>query len=249
MPVLGTLDIRQWAAGGISVFEGQDDEAWVLKNAEVLNLAVEIQPHAQALLPPGMHPSVPLYVVLSIARCPDTPVGPFTLAQVLIAGRIGLRPRGFVLKSLVDSETARRELAARCGFPVSPGESRIWSQYDRVRAEVRAGGAVALACELTDREPIEGVDIEPLASANLARSGAEDKLVLIQVEPHYEYRKAERGRPRLLSFDQAVWRTAGQVQFAQGIAATYLVGDIMLPPPRYIIDPEQPSSQMPKPAV
>jgi hypothetical protein len=46
MPVLGTLDIRQWAAGGISVFEGQDDEAWVLKNAEVLNLAVEIQPHA-----------------------------------------------------------------------------------------------------------------------------------------------------------------------------------------------------------
>jgi hypothetical protein len=249
MPLLGTLDIQQWAASGIAVYEGKDDEPWVLQNTESLQLSIEIQPQAQALLPPAMHPAIPMYMVCSITRCPDTPVGPFTLAQVLIAGRIGIRPRGFVLKSLVDREAARRELAARWGFPVFPGESRVWSQYDRVRAEVRTGGAVSLACELTDREPIEGVDIEPLACANVARSGSEDKLVLIQVEPHYEYHKAERGRPRLLSFDQTVWKTGGQVQFAQSIAATYLVSDIMLPPPRYIIDPEQPSSQMPKRTV
>ena len=249
MPVLGTLDIRQWAAGGIAVFEGKDDETWVLKNTELLSLAIEIQPQARTLLPPGMHPAIPLYMALSIARCPETPVGPFTIAQVMIGGRTGIRPRGFALKSIVDSEAARRELAARWGFPVSPGEAKIWIQYDRVRAEVRADGAVALACELIDREPIAGSDIEPLASTNLARSHAEDKLVLIQVEPHYEYRKAERGRPRLLSFDQAVWRTAGQVQFAQGIAATYSVSDMTLPPPRYILDPERPSSQMPTSAA
>jgi len=249
MPVLGTLDIRKWAEGGIAVYAGKDDESWVLKNTELLSLSIEIQPQARTLLPPGMHPSIPLCMVFSIARYPDTPVGPFTLAQGMIVGRIGVHPRGFALKSLVDSETARRELAARWGFPVSPGEAKIWTQYDRVRAEVRADGEVALACELLDRGPIEGSDIESLASANLAYSRAEDKLVLIQVEPQYEYHKAERGRPRLLSFDQAVWRTAGQVHFAQGIAATYAVSDMTLPPPRYIIDPERPSSQMPQPAA
>jgi hypothetical protein len=55
----------------------------------------------------------------------------------------GIRPRGFVLKALVDSQTARRELAARWGYPVAPGQSKIHSRHDRVQAEVHAGGAGA----------------------------------------------------------------------------------------------------------
>jgi len=248
MPVLGTLDIAQWAAGGVSKFDPWDGDAWVLKNAELLAISIEIQPVARALLPPGMHPSVPMYAVFSVGRFPESPVGPFTMAQVLISGRVGIRPRGFALKTLVNNEAARRELAARWGYPVAPGEARITSRHDRVQAEVRAGG-VSVECELTDREPIEGSDSEPLASTNLARNAADGKLVLIQVEPAYEYGKAERGRPRVLSFDQTVWRAGGDVQLNQGITAVYSQCDMALPPPRFIMDPERPSSQMPKAAA
>src|SRR5271157_1832016 len=123
MPVLGTLDIAQWAAGGVSSFDPWDGDAWVLKNAELLAVSIEIQPVARALLPPGMHPSVPMYAVFSVARFPESPVGPFKMAQVLISGRVGIRPRGFALKTLVNNEAARRELALRWGYPVAPGET------------------------------------------------------------------------------------------------------------------------------
>ncbi|HXR36102.1 MAG TPA: acetoacetate decarboxylase family protein [Candidatus Binataceae bacterium] len=248
MPLLGTLDIRQWTAGGAATFDPWDGDAWVLKNAELLAVSIEIQPGARALLPPGMHPSVPMYAVFSVGKFPESPVGPFTMAQVLISGRTGIRPRGFALKTLVDNEAARRELAARWGFPVAPGEARIISRHDRVQAQARASGALVLQCELTDREPIEGSDIEPLPSTNLARSAADNKLVLIQVDPAYEYSKAERGRPRVLSFDQTVWRMGGHVELNQGITAVYSQCDMALPPPRFIMDPERPSSQMPKAA-
>jgi hypothetical protein len=196
-----------------------------------------------------MHPSVPMYAVFSVGRFPESPVGPFTMAQVLISGRVGIRPRGFAMKTLVNNEAARRELAARWGYPVAPGETKIIARHDRVHAEIRAGGVSVLECELTDREPIEGSDIEPLASTNLARNAADDKLVLIQVEPAYEYGKAERGRPRVLSFDQTMWRTGGHMQLNQGITAVYSQCDMALPPPRFIMDPERPSSQMPKAAA
>ena len=117
------------------------------------------------------------------------------------------------------------------------------------RRRSRAGGALVLQCELTDREPIEGSDIEPLPSTNLARNAADNKLVLIQVDPAYEYSKAERGRPRVLSFDQSVWRMGGHVELNQGITAVYSQCDLALPPPRFIMDPERPSSQMPKAAA
>ncbi len=248
MPALGTLDIRQWAAGGVPTFNPNDGEAWVLKGAELFTVSIEIQPGARALLPPGMHPSVPMYAVFSFGNFRESPVGPFSIAQVLISGRVGIRPRGFALKTLVSSEAARHELAARWGFPVAQGEARIISRHDRVQGEAWTGGALVAGCEMTDREPIEGADTEPLASTHLARN-AEGNLVLIQVEPAYEYGKAERGRPRVTSLDQAAWRMGGHVQLNQGIIAVYSRCDMALPPPRYIMDPEHPSSQMPKAAA
>jgi hypothetical protein len=248
MPTLGTLDIRQWAAdGGVSTFKPKQGDAWVLK-AELFTVAIEIQPGARALLPPAMHPSVPMYAVFSFAKFAESPVGPFSIAQVLISGRVGIRPRGFALKTLVSSEAARRELAARWGFPVADGEAVIVSRHDRVYAEARAAGALVAQCEMTDREPIEGADMEPLASTHLARN-AEGNLVLIQFEPAYEYGSAERGRPRVLGFDQAAWRMGGQVQLNQGIAGVYSRCAMAMPPPRFIMDPERPSSQMPKAAA
>jgi len=245
MPTLGTLDIDQWAVqSGGATFNPWDGEAWVLKNAELFTVSIEIQPGARALLPPAMHPSVPMYAVFSFGNFAETPVGPFNIAQVLISGRVGIRPRGFALKTLVSSEAARRELAARWGYPVAQGEAKIISRHDRVCAEARIGGALVAQCEMTDREPVEGADMEPLASTHLARA-ADGKLVLIQVEPAYEYGKAERGRPRVLGFDQAVWRMGGHVQLNQGIVAVYSRCDMALPPPRFIMDPEGPPSQMP----
>lgn len=250
MPVLGTLDITKWvAAGGVALFDPKEGDAWVLSKAELFTVSIEIQPGARALLPPAMHPSVPMYVVFSFGKFPESPVGPFSVAQVLISGRVGIRPRGFVLKTLVSSEAARREMAGRWGYPVAEGEAKIIPRHDRVLAEAWAGGTMIAQCEMTDREPIEGADTEPLASTHLARNAPDGKLVLIQVEPAYQYASAERGRPRVLRFDPAPWRMDGYVQLDQGIVGVYSRCDLALAPPRFIMDPQRPSSQMPRAAA
>ena len=48
--------------------------------------------------------------------------GPFTVAELRVAGRTGVRPRGFVLRSYVDNDAAAKALTSRWGFPVAKGD-------------------------------------------------------------------------------------------------------------------------------
>ena len=114
-------------------------------------------------------------------------------------GRGGVRPRGFVLRSFVDNENARRELAARWGYPVAPGEIHLAQRHDRVQARVTAEGGTVLEFELLDRDPISGADIQYIASMHLARNRQDEKAVLVQCDPEYVFAKAERGRPKLIA--------------------------------------------------
>ncbi len=108
-------------------------------------------------------------------------------------GRAGVRPRGFVLRSFVDNENARRELAARWGYPVAPGEIHLVQRHDRVQARVTAEGRTLLEFELLDRDPISGADIQYIASMHLARNHQDQKTILVQVDPEYVFARAERG--------------------------------------------------------
>src|SRR5260370_7920124 len=118
------------------------------------------------------------------------------MAEVRVWGRTGVGPRGFVLGSYCDKEDARRELAARWGYPTVAGDVKIDIRHDRVVARVNAGGKPALECELLDRDMISGGDIQYIASMHLARNKDDEKLVLVQVDPEFTFSKAERGKPR-----------------------------------------------------
>ncbi len=242
-PRLGTLDSAKWAQS-VPTIEGYRTEPWTLKGARVLELHMEIADEvADSLVPRTMHPSIPQYAVFNVTHYPDSPVGKFSIAEVRVAGRAGVRPRTHVLRSVVDSEAARRELAARWGFPVHPGEVSIEQRHDRVVGKALIDGKLALHIELLDRDVIGGNDVQFIASMHLARNKEDGRLVLVQVDPEYVFSKCERGRPAVVHLDNDAFRADGYLEVTNAISASFAICDVTLPKLRYVCDPELPALQ------
>ena len=96
MPVFGELALET-LAGRLPAMKDLDTEAWELPKAEILQLACEVADGTRVLLPRALHPAIPEYVTFVVTRYPESPVGPFNLAQVRLMARAGVHPRGYVL--------------------------------------------------------------------------------------------------------------------------------------------------------
>ena len=92
MPTFGTLETGR-VADRLPAMRDLDTEAWALPGAEILQLAFEVPRATAALLPRAMHPAIPPYATIWVIRYPESPVGPFTLAQLRLMGRAGAHPR------------------------------------------------------------------------------------------------------------------------------------------------------------
>ncbi len=242
-PRFGNLDLKTFA-NFASTIGGFKTSELVLKGARILEIHNEIDDDpADALIPRTMHPAIPAYAIINVMHAPESPVGPFSIAEVRIAGRTGVRPRGFVLRSYCGSEAARKELSSRWGFPMAPGEVSLTLRHDRVVGKVVAGGVTVLEVELVDRDAISGADIQYIASMHLARNSEDGKLVLVQVDPEYTFSKAERGKPRIVTLDAAAFGAAPHLRLMNPIMASYATADMTLPRLRYICNPELPAMQ------
>jgi len=242
-PRYGTLDLNAWAES-VSTISGYKTEPWKLKGVQILELHQEIDDDpADALIPRTMHPAIPAYAIINVMHAPESPAGPYTIAEVRIAGRTGVRPRGFVLRSYCDNEAAGKELSARWGFPIAPGEVTLSLRHDRVVGKVVVSGKTIFQAELMDRDMIAGNDIQYIASMHLARNHDDQKLVLVQVDPEFTFSKAERGKPNLVALDAAAFGAGDHLRLMNPIMASFATAEVTLPRIRYICDPEVPALQ------
>ena len=257
MPLFGVRDVAPLLEQA-AVMEGLGTAPETLPGVEVLHAMFEIDDRAmQELLPRALHPTIPPTVTFVFWRCPDGPLGPFTLAQVRAGCRAGVRPRGFLLASYCDAEPAARELRARWGFDCRPGIARLRRYYDRVVGAVEAAGRPILQVSLIDPQVISGADVQYVADMNLARVPSSERgdgssglstqhsalsTRLVQVDPEYTFRRAERGRPVVDLFVPEAWSAGGLVP-VYPVSATFCVCDIALPRIRYIVDPDRPAME------
>lgn len=245
MPVFGKQDVEA-AAARAPLMTGLDTDAWELKGAETLQLSFEVaEEPAEWLIPPALHPSIPPYATLTVARYPDSPVGPFALAQVRLVVRAGIRPRGYLLHAYASSDAAVAELRARWGFTVEPATIALRPRHDRVTGSVERDGETLLEVELENPEAISGVDVTYLDSLHLARvqgeGGAEAVPTIVQVDPEYVFHTATRGTPRLLTFKAGAWGDTGRLRCTTPIIATMTKADTDLPRLRFAMDPTLPA--------
>jgi hypothetical protein len=233
--LFGTADLNALAAGAPRL-TGFDTEALVLPSAWVLQVAFEMPVAArECLLPPALHPTDPPLVSWLVYHCTDGPLGAFALAQLRVSCRSGLRPRGFLVESIVDSVDAGRALASRWGFRSRIGEVRAARRYDAVSVRVSVDGRTILELELRDPDPLAPGDVQYTASMHLADTPR--GLRLVQVDPTYAVARAERVRPRLLACDAAGWGDA-RIAPTSPVSASSVLADVTLPKLRYVCRPD-----------
>ncbi len=208
--------------------------AW--DDVEVLQAGFEL-PYSsrQALLPAGLHPTTPPMLVMLAWQVPDSPWGPFALAQARVSCRSGVRPRGFVTGCVVDNPTAAAALAAGWGLPASAGAVHVHRFYDRVELVVERGERIVAHLIGLDPDPLSAADVQFSVSTTLARTPR--GLRLVQVEPEYDLHRVERVRPRLVAFDTEGWNQPRLVP-GHPVAATISVGRVALPAVRYVSRPD-----------
>ncbi len=240
MPLFGTLELTA-VASRLPALRDLDTEVWSLPGAEILQLAFEVPRDTESLLPRAMHPAIPSYATILVSRYPESPVGPFVLAQLRLMARAGAHPRGYLLAAVASTAEAATALQERWGYPTIPGAVSLRRRHDRVTATVIRDGATVLDCALVDPQPISGGDVQYMHSVTLARAPLDGVTgpYLIQIDPRYTFHKAERGRPEASRFDAAAWN-AGSLRLLNPISATMCTCDTDLPRIRFVMDPEVP---------
>ncbi len=242
MPLFGQLDL-QAVLPELPRMPDLETEPWELPGAEMLYLTLEVEADVvDPLLPKALHPAVPRYVSVIVTQFPDSPIGPFRLAQLRLMARAGVHPRGYVIHGYTDQERAAAELRRRWGFPLETADDiRLRAYHDRVFAAVHKDGRTLLDAGLSHYEVVAGTDINFISSVHLAQV---DKLEppgprLVQVDPRYTIHKAERGRPELDVLDEDAWHVQG-FKVVNPIIGTLTTVDTDLPRIRFIMDPEIP---------
>lgn len=240
MPLFGALALPTVVAR-LPMLRDLDTEAWSLPGAEILQLAFEVPRDTESLLPRAMHPAIPSYATILVSRHPESPVGPFALAQLRLMARAGAHPRGYVLAAVASTVEAATALQERWGFPAVPGAVSLRRRHDRVTATVTREGTTVLDCALVDPEPISGGDVQYIHAVTLAHAPLDGATGphLIQVDPRYTFHKAERGRPEASRLDALAWN-ADSLRLLNPISATMCTCDTDLPRIRFVMDPEVP---------
>lgn len=233
----GTKSVDELAARAPTM-PSLDAEPVTLEHVEIVTVVYEVAAAAnEAVLPPGLHPTMPPVMTWTVWQCADSPWGPFAMAQTRIECRSGMRPRGFLVSAVVDSDGAAAALTDGWGFTCRPGTVTVDRSYDRADVQVRdASGALVLDVEVVDPVTLRTGDIQWIANMHLAHTPG--GLKLLQVDPDVEVHRAERARPHLVSFDAAAWGEP-LLEPVYPVAASLARASVTLPKLRYICAPDQ----------
>lgn len=223
-------------AQGAPVIESFGTDELQLEQVETLQVLCEIQgAGTDSLLPPALHPTLPPAVTWLVQRVPESPWGPFGLAQCRIECRSGLRPRGFLRTGVIDNPQAAEALSTRWGYRLRAGHVALDRGYDRVRATVAVEERTILDLAARAPQPLDPHDVYYVANMNLADSP--HGLRLVQVDSAFEVERAERGSPIIDCFDAGAWDSEG-VRPSYPVSASFTVGRVTLPRLRYICRPD-----------
>src|SRR5829696_1223158 len=142
MPRFGTLDVVPIAPDlpDVSAIAGPE---WELPDAQFLQINWEVEDAAAlSLTPPSLHPSIPPFASFFAGHFPESPEGAFSIVQVRLVVRAGIRPRALCLGAVCDSAAVTAALREHWGYPVQLGEVVASNRHDQVRFTASLDGRV-----------------------------------------------------------------------------------------------------------
>lgn len=191
----------------------------------------------QSSLPSGLHPTNPPTLVVQAWRCPVSPWGPFSMAQLRVGCRSGLRPRGMVQGCVVDNADAAGALASGWGFPTRVGAVRLDVGYHEVVLSVAIDGRDVASLHALAPVPLDPADVSYATTVVLARTPRGERLV--QVDTDLAVTRAERLRLQRPMVDAAGAGVHPSVVVTHPVAASVSRGALTLHRLRYVSRPEE----------
>jgi hypothetical protein len=224
-----------------------DDRALQVEDVDILQVLYEVRvPDREALVPAALNPTVPPVISFLIYRAKESEFGPFSLAQLRLTARSGVRPRCYLISARCDNAALSEVLASSWGFRVVPASIEMRRFHDRVDCTVRDDGARGSVCEvsLVDPMPVTGHDVQYPPGMHLARVQRDGEWLprIVQVDSEYEFRRADRGRPELRVFDAVAWGDARLDPYLP-VSASFSACDVTIANVRYICNPDIPASE------
>ncbi len=237
----GTLDTKVRAATAPEL-KGLKAEPWTLKAVHVLDVRTEIDAAAgDALIPPALRPGIPSYGVIAVTHAPESPAGPFTLAELRVGVRVGAIASQFLVGAVCDNAAAAAVLAQTRGFEVRLGEVSLVEHYHQVTARVTVDGRTALKLRLTDRHSLPGTRLNLPSIVTLARDGG--RAVLLNVPAQLVYAQADGGRQIIEAFDGTLFGAGDAFRPVFPMSAAFGTADLTLETPDFTMDPTRPATE------
>ena len=243
MPLSGSRDIRPLLEGAPTVTLGTRELR--IDDVDVLQVLFETRAaNAEALLPAALNPTIPPVISFLAIRAEDSEVGPFSLVQLRLTARAAVRPRAFLVAARCDNATAAELLANVWGFRIDQADIALRRFHDRVECRVVADRRPILEVALVDPWPITGHDVQYAPGMHLARVEDDAASIprLVQVDAEYEFRRADRGRPELRTFDPGAWGDERLVA-VEPVSASFTACSMSLLPIRYVCNPDLPAAE------
>ena len=229
---LGSADVETLARRAPRL-DSFPTDALTLPGVELLQATFELTGQGvESCFPPGLHPTLPVLAVFAFWRAIDGPLGAFTLAQLRLSCRSGVRPRQLLVASFASGDRAREVLNANFAFGAKPAAVELARFYDRAEARVVLDGKTLLELHAAAPLPLATSDLQFFASVHPALTPKGFRL--LQIDSDYTITRAERGRPVLDAFDAAAF---GVPRFRPGypVAAIVALGDVTLPRIRFVV--------------
>jgi hypothetical protein len=241
MPRSGSLAVADVIADAPEVFS-LDTPTWEMENAQFLQINWEVEDGAALdLTPPSLHPSIPPFASFFAATFNDSPVGPFSLVQVRLVVRAGVRPRALCLGAVCDNADAVQALRDHWGYPVQLGDVTLARRHDQIRYIAALDGRTVLELAVHTADVIQGSDLMTFDNLNLVRIGGETTAKLVQIDPEYTIQQADRGRPTVSLPDPHALGMRGALRLSSPIIGFTFRADTDLVPVRFTIDTEKPA--------
>jgi hypothetical protein len=157
----------------------------------------------EAVLPSGLHPTVPAALTMQVWEVGNSPFGEFIMAVCRIGCRSGVRARGFTTRVFASTLAAVDALSSQFGFPAELAGIHFRYGFDGTDARVIYKGIEILSIAALDPVPMGNKDVQYTGTLNLARTPK--GLRLVQLEAHHTATQVERLTARLLAFDGEAW--------------------------------------------
>lgn len=182
MPEFGRLEASALAAPPA---RGGDAPApWSLEGATAHTVTFEVDRDAALdLMPEPLARPTPPYARIQVTSVPDSPIGAYREAQLLLSCRMLMTPRQYVVASVVDGAAAAQAIAAAWGYEPAVGEVAIDEDGNDFTSTISDGSGLRIVITSRQGLPTGTAIIRYDPTVIAWEDGGEARVQTISAEP------------------------------------------------------------------